>query len=209
MNEVIRMYENPTADALLRAARTLFARLGYHGASVRAIAQEAGANLGAITYHFGTKGNLYDAVIGRVLAPSRERLAAAAALPAPPLDRVEAVVRAFFAFLAENPDLPQFIMQQLMGSRPMPEAARQTLQANLGLLAGLISEGQSDGSVRRGDAQMMALSIVAQPVYLTVAQPILREVLVVDQGEPEARSRLVESVVSFVRAALSADSERD
>ncbi len=209
MNDVIRMYENPTADALLRAARSLFARSGYEGTSVRAITREAEANLGAITYHFGSKSNLYDAVISRVLAPSRERLAAAAALPGSALDRIEAVVRAFFAFLAENPDLPRFIMQQLMSFRPIPEAALQTLQANIGLLAGLISEGQMDGSIREGDARLMALSIVAQPIYLTVAQPILREALTVDQAEPEARSRLVESVVGFVRAALSADSERD
>ncbi|HSG82026.1 MAG TPA: helix-turn-helix domain-containing protein, partial [Gemmatimonadota bacterium] len=53
----------PTAEALLRAAHHLFARFGYDGTSVRAITREAGSNLGAVTYHFGSKEALYDSVL--------------------------------------------------------------------------------------------------------------------------------------------------
>ena len=201
------MYEHPTAAALISAARSLFARFGYDGTSVRAITSAAGVNLGAITYHFGSKRSLYEAVISAAIGPSQERLALAADGPGTYVDRVEAVVRAFFEFLDESPDLPHFMSQQLMSSRPIPEPAMQTLDANIGLLATLITGGQADGSIRAGDARLMALSIVAQPIYLTLAQPILRDALAVDQAEPEMRSRLVESVVSFVRAGLSIELE--
>ncbi|RZA13604.1 MAG: TetR/AcrR family transcriptional regulator, partial [Lysobacteraceae bacterium] len=43
-----------TPALLLDTAEELFARRGYNGASIRDITAAAGANLGAVTYHFGT-----------------------------------------------------------------------------------------------------------------------------------------------------------
>lgn len=50
---------NDTKQALLLAAGELFAELGYDGTSVRAIAEKAGANVAAVSYHFGSKEALY------------------------------------------------------------------------------------------------------------------------------------------------------
>ena len=44
-----------TRVALLDAAERLFSQNGIEGTSVREIIKAAGANLGAINYHFGTK----------------------------------------------------------------------------------------------------------------------------------------------------------
>lgn len=191
-----------THSALLQAARRLFARHGYEGASVRAITREAGVNLGAVTYHFGSKRALFEAVAASMADPARERLARAGGSSGTPLDRVEAMVREFFALLDENPDLPQLMVHIMLGSEPVPEAGRRTMEANVGTLGSLIAAGQADGSIRDGDARLMALSIASQPLWLSLARRVLREGISVDQEEPETRARLVESVVSFVRAGL-------
>jgi len=47
-----------TREALLEAAEELFSQRGFNAVSVREIAQAAGANLGSIPYHFGSKENL-------------------------------------------------------------------------------------------------------------------------------------------------------
>jgi AcrR family transcriptional regulator len=198
-----------TADSLIDAARQLFAEHGYDGASVRSITRRAGVNLGAITYHFGSKQALYEAVLADAVAPSAKLLAAAAARPGAPLNRIEFVVRAFFEFLNVNPDLPRLMTQQLVSSRPIPEVARRTIQSNVGTLAALIAEGQEDGSIRNGDARLMALSIGAQPIWLTLARRALQEGVDIDQTDPETRAQLVDSVVRFVQAGLSAQPETD
>ena len=46
-------------ERLIEAARQQFARVGFDAASVRDITARAHANLGAITYHFGSKEALY------------------------------------------------------------------------------------------------------------------------------------------------------
>ena len=72
-----------TRDVILLAAERLFSRNGFEGTSVRDIIREAGVNLGAINYHFGTKERLAMEVYARRLAPvNRERIARLDALEA-------------------------------------------------------------------------------------------------------------------------------
>ena len=62
-----------TCARLLDAAEHLFAELGYRGASLRAITAAAGADLGSVRYHFGSKAALFTAVLRRRLGPTTER----------------------------------------------------------------------------------------------------------------------------------------
>jgi AcrR family transcriptional regulator len=64
-----------TREALLDAAESLFAQHGVQAASLRAITQQAGANLAAVNYHFGSKEGLVRAVFSRRIGPlNQERL---------------------------------------------------------------------------------------------------------------------------------------
>lgn len=64
-----------TPSRLLDAAERAFADKGFAGASLREITAEAGANLAAAHYHFGSKEDLFVAVVARRMEPmNRERL---------------------------------------------------------------------------------------------------------------------------------------
>jgi AcrR family transcriptional regulator len=64
-----------TKERILDAAERLFAAHGFAGTSLRAVTKEAGVNLAAIHYHFGTKEDLLRAVLRRIVIPvNRERL---------------------------------------------------------------------------------------------------------------------------------------
>ncbi|EDY19570.1 transcriptional regulator, TetR family [Chthoniobacter flavus Ellin428] len=72
-----------TRIALLDAAERLFSQNGIEATSVRDIIKEAGTNLGAINYHFGTKDRLALEVFARRIRPvNRERIARLDALEA-------------------------------------------------------------------------------------------------------------------------------
>jgi len=62
-----------TRKALLDAAEELLPRFGVAGTSIRDIVEAAGANLGAVNYHFGSKANLMAEVILRRLRPVDEQ----------------------------------------------------------------------------------------------------------------------------------------
>ena len=92
------MEHSDTRESLLDAAETLFSEHGIEAASLRQITQQAGANLAAVNYHFGSKDGLIRAVFVRRLKPlfdERIRLLEECDLEAE--DGLEQVLTAFLA----------------------------------------------------------------------------------------------------------------
>ena len=56
-----------TREKLLQTAAELFAKRGIDGVSTRDLAKVSGVNLCSINYYFGSKQNLYDAVLECVI----------------------------------------------------------------------------------------------------------------------------------------------
>lgn len=194
-----------TPRRVLEAARDLFAGEGYEGASVRAITSRAGVNLGAVTYHFGSKEALYHEVLDAVLGPLRSRILEVCGRPLPPLARIEAAIRAFFAHLGDNPDQPRFMVQQLAVDGPLPAPLLGVMLPVAAALRGVVVEGQADGTIRRGDPFLFVLSTLAQPVYFTlVARKIPAAALPADLRDPGQMRLLVDHVVHFALNGLRA-----
>jgi len=193
-----------TVERLVASARAVFARRGYDGASIRTITREAHANLGAVTYHFGSKHALYEAVLEQVLAPLAQRVLAVVDGPGNALDRAEGTVRALFDHLRENPDMPHLMVQELAAGKTPPAPVVKALGAISGRLAQLVLEGQKAGEIRAGDPKLLALSLVYQPVHLTLVQRISKGVLGLDQSDPATRAHVVEHAAAFARAGLAA-----
>lgn len=88
-----------TKDRLLEAAERLFAAEGLSRTSLRAITCEAGVNVAAVHYHFGSKNDLLIELLRRRIAPvNEERIARLRAIEAAAGDGplpLDALVRAF------------------------------------------------------------------------------------------------------------------
>ena len=85
-----------TKERILAAAETLFAQRGFDGASLRQLTSDAGVNLAAVNYHFGSKEKLVEQVFRRRLdALNAQRLAALARGAGQPETRLEDVLDAF------------------------------------------------------------------------------------------------------------------
>jgi AcrR family transcriptional regulator len=93
-------------DALLDAARTVFAQEGFQGASMDAIAGAGGTTKPTLYDRFGSKRRLYeqavqrdaDALVAHLFAEYSE------VADGPVGEMVEASMRAYFGFFADRPD---------------------------------------------------------------------------------------------------------
>ncbi|GMV06755.1 MAG: hypothetical protein AMXMBFR53_30300 [Gemmatimonadota bacterium] len=196
-----------TRQALLAAARRSFAQRGFDGASVRHITREAGTNLGAVTYHFGSKRDLYAAVLVEGLTPMVDRVGQTAASPGSPLERLEAVVEVFFAYVAANPDIPRLMMQEVAAGKTPPPELVALIRRNAGYVAGILADGAEDGTIRSVHPLLGAISIVSQPVFLNIMSPLLREVGGIHLADPSTRAMVVRHVKAFIREGLSCPRE--
>lgn len=130
---------------ILDAARRVFEREGLEGASMRAIAREAGYAPGALYFHFDSK----EAVYGALLQDSLDRLAAAvegavAAAGGDAAARLVAAGLAFFDFYAENPrdlDLGFYLFRG--GMQPRGLAPEMNRDLNRRLEATLVPIGEA------------------------------------------------------------------
>ncbi|MEM5528499.1 TetR family transcriptional regulator [Gammaproteobacteria bacterium AS21] len=66
------MPQSKTAKQILIAAESLFASQGFAETTMREITREAGVNLAAINYHFGSKQGLIQSVAEKFLRPFSE-----------------------------------------------------------------------------------------------------------------------------------------
>ncbi|MSR21683.1 MAG: TetR/AcrR family transcriptional regulator [Gemmatimonadetes bacterium] len=192
-----------TRADLIAAGRRLFGQRGYDGASIRAITREAGTNLGAVTYHFGSKRGLYAAVLEQGLRPIAARVDAAVRSEGTSLDRMLRVVEAYFEHFEEHPDLPHLLLQEVAAGKQPPDVVLEIIRGVKEAIAGLQVEGIADGSVRAGHPVLTALSVVSQPIYLALVAPLLRTVGPVDLAHPAMRRLALEHTLAFVRAGLT------
>jgi AcrR family transcriptional regulator len=92
-----------TREALIEAARPLFAEHGYAAVGTEEIVRAAGVTRGALYHHFGGKKDLFEAVYERVERELAERIASGALAggAAAPLDAMRAGAETFLGACTE------------------------------------------------------------------------------------------------------------
>jgi AcrR family transcriptional regulator len=195
--------KDPVRDRLLSVARDLFGRYGYDAVSVRDITSRAKANLGAITYHFGSKEALFHAVIGTIAEPLVAAVSSAAQAPGTALERIQTVLRTVGEHMRANPWAPPVMLRELASGRPLPPPMTQAWKCNIGTLLSLVTAGQEDGSIRPGDPVLLTLSVVGQVFFFRISSRIAREVAGVDPSDPAMHARIADHIAETVRRSLA------
>jgi AcrR family transcriptional regulator len=140
----------PQADAdrtrktVLAAASRLFSAAGVDGASMRDIAREAGVTQATVHHYFGSKEELYDAVVREMyaeLGALRFELAKAFAEGGNARALVERAVGASFRFAIAHGDAVRMVMRHVVDTGELPDEHRRTvllpfLEQGAALLAG-------------------------------------------------------------------------
>jgi AcrR family transcriptional regulator len=114
-----------TRDLLISAATRVFARDGYAGASVDAIAEQAGFTVGALYSNFATKQELFVAVFERHCAGELAALRALAETAASAEELLAAVTTRFARLDAGQREWWQLSAELWLYAQRYPEAARR------------------------------------------------------------------------------------
>lgn len=191
-----------TRDRLLTAARKLFAEHGFRSASVRRITHAANANLGAITYHFGSKEALRDAVVEQIFGPMADRVIAAAARPGTARERLAGLIHEIFAFFAEHPDAPRLFVHLLATGPTLPAAAVRHQRRVLEAITRVVRDGVAGGELRPLDPLMVAFTMLSQSVWFAIVRHQLAAVSSMPLDRPDLAAAVERHITEVVTRAL-------
>ncbi len=142
---------NASKSRILQAARAAFADQGFAGASMSAIAEGAGESQGLIHHHFGSKDDLWKAVLIQALDEAAG-VDATLLRCTPTMDGLRAVLRAQVVFFRERPDVLRLLQWSTLQPSPSRDSqghfdSSQDTNARADVIE-FISRGQAVGAFR-------------------------------------------------------------
>ena len=145
---------------LLNVSLDLFVRRGYHGTTVRDIAEKAHTSVGLLFHYFPTKQAILEelATFAHVGTSSARNLLAT---PFPPLQIFEQIVEMSFHYLEEPTASSLFLLvNQINTVESIPEHIKEIVSSSEVVRASLpiIIKGQQMGEIKQGDPLSLALA---------------------------------------------------
>lgn len=142
-------------EAILSAARKVFAQKGFEGTTIADVAREAGVASGTVYLYFPSKLDIFAALNARLFEVIMEAMNQ---VGAPPTVRggTHTRIHAIFESCSEHRDLLRLVF---LNPDPRTEVARRMRRADeerLEPLAQIFQQGMAAGTVRQGDPKLLA-----------------------------------------------------
>lgn len=183
---------------ILAAGERVFARVGFTGATMAAIAEEAALPKANLHYYFGNKGDLYRAVLSRTLHDwlgSADMITA----DADPRQALGDYVRAKMAMSAQRPDASRVFANELLHGAPvLGELLRTELRDMVRLRAAVIDGWIAEGRMAAVDGTHLFFTIWAATQTYADFDIQIRAVLDREALSPADHERATQHVVGMV-----------
>ena len=136
---------------ILLVAETLFADNGFEGTSIRTIAKEAKINVAMVSYYFGSKDKLLEALIVYRTKDLRFEMAHLSTENLNPIEKIKKVIDLYINRINCNKGIFRIIHFELTKGKEDSKikALDEIRYANLLSLTSIIEEGQSKGIFRK------------------------------------------------------------
>ncbi|MBE6611924.1 MAG: TetR/AcrR family transcriptional regulator [Ruminococcaceae bacterium] len=152
-----------TKEKILRAAETAFGERGLYGARVDEIAALAGVNKRMIYAHFGSKEELYVAVLDEVYSRIADQEQQILSDDADPAALMRKIIEGNFEFLCHNPTFVKMVLwENLNGGEYLKRSVAKTKKgASFLKLREILERGMKEG-VFRDDIDMDEVILSSQ-----------------------------------------------
>ena len=148
-----------TRDKILVGALEVFARKGYHRASVDDIVRASATSKGAVYHHFPNKEAVFLALVDDFARRLAARVAAAVAGRHGALAKVEGALVAALSTFADDERLARLILLEAVSLGPVYQAKRAEVAGRFAaLIQGYLDEAAADGSIPPLDTRVATLA---------------------------------------------------
>jgi AcrR family transcriptional regulator len=189
-------------EAILDAAEQLFAMKGYEGTSLQEIGQHAGVSRGTPNYFFGSKEQLYGAVLDRVF--EAEQVSVMQSFSNVPseggaaADVLSLAIGSFLDFLLARPTFPRLIEREALNdARFLKTRSSYLLVFEVGL--NLVKTELAQKHIRPVDPAQLLLSIIALCWFPLVHKDTFLYPLGIQADDPAFWESRKQHIIDLVR----------
>ena len=154
---------------ILEAAEREFLKKGYDGARTTSIAKAAGVTHAMLHYYFRTKEQLFERFIDKKMSevvPLLTHLFGNSDLPL--VERIEKTISVHFDFVATNPDLPRFLINEILPYKERCDLFYSKVANFLYLFNNLqreVNEAAARGEVEQFNVLLLFQSILSLNIF--------------------------------------------
>ena len=196
---------------ILQTAEKLFAEHGYDGTSVRDIAKSANINIAMISYYFGSKEKLLEALIVYRIASMRLQMENLYREDLTPLEKIDRLIELYIKRINANKGMYQIIHFEISSGKRIIncEAFNEMKKHNLDILKSIILEGQEKGDFRKDvNTVLIPTTIMGTYFHFQMNKPFFKEILNLNTQEDidlYVASELTDHIKKTIKALLTYD----
>ncbi len=194
---------------LLDTAERLFALKGFEGTSVRDIADEAGVNIAMISYYFGSKEKLMEALFEKRIGHIKmrvENLLKDSSLSS--IQKVEMLIEEYVERVMRDKQFHRIMVcEQIINKNPaIINLLKEIKLKNASIIGELIKDGQKKGEFKKKVDVVMLLSVMVGIVtQLMINHDYYRDFnKLQDTPDPEFEKLLQNRVSSYIKKIFKA-----
>ena len=196
---------------ILQTAEKLFAEHGYDGTSVRDIAKSANINIAMISYYFGSKEKLLEALIVYRIASMRLQMENLYREDLTPLEKIDRLIELYIKRINANKGMYQIIHFEISSGKRIIncEAFNEMKKHNLDILKSIILEGQEKGDFRKDiNTVLIPTTIMGTYFHFQMNKPFFKEILNLNTQQDidlYVASELTDHIKKTIKALLTHD----
>ena len=197
-----------TKRNIVEVATHEFARKGYGGARVDAIAARTRTSKRMLYYYFGDKEGLYLAVLEQVYGAIRRAESTLDLEHRQPRDALARLVGFTFDYYNDHPEFVRLVMNENIMDGVHMKRSRTIAKLNVTVIDALrriVARGHKDGVFRKGiDPIELHMSISALGIFNVANRATFSTIFKRDMSSPKAlavrRGEIVDMILQHVRA---------
>ena len=170
-----------TKQVILEAAEAEFLDKGFGNAKMMAIAKRAGVSHSMLHYHFQTKENLFQMIFRQKISMISQMFEGISEQHLSFFETIRRFIEGQFDFIAQNPRMPLFIMNEVMSDRKklnlVIEVAKPKGLFIFNRLENMLNEEIEKGTVRPIKFINLIMNIFSINVSFFLVCPLISELI--------------------------------
>lgn len=193
---------------ILQVAEKLFAEEGFDGTSIRDIAKEANVNIAMISYYFGSKEKMLEALVLSRITDMRLQLESLYNENLPPFAKVDKMVELYITRINKNSCIYQILHSEFSNKKRELnfEGFTEMKRSNLETFKNIIKEGQDSGDFQQ-DINVALLPPIIMGTYFQfhTNKPFYKQILELNTDEEYNHyisTTLIQHIQKTIKALL-------